>query len=596
MGSFENIVKIEEIRRRVEEGDLLSAQKILDTMEIKKIKHNTDLSLIAEVYTENERYEEAAELYLKIFDKTKTRKTLGQLIEVLIKLNNVEDAQYYLAKYQKIAPKDFYNYILRYKIDKLKGESYENLIETLKTLKNTEYTEKWAYELAKLYYKAGMEVECIRECSDIILWFGEGTYVEKAKILRSYYSGETDKDRIMEEIKRRAEEVSLQMDMRSQESEPEEDQNADTENFVSAPGIEEDLYSDTDFMVQNEADDFEDGLKKDVQYILIEEQPEEALVEANHEPYEDNTYVGPEILREEADNGYSQLTEKEREEQEVEETIYQLLEEEKQSEGELDEEDRKLIQLANVLQINPEELFGNFLHVVSVKKQLVKSLEMILQEQSKTLFLIITGSVGTGKTILAKDIALFLYKSGRLKSPKVAKINADKLNSVDILAKKDTLRDCCLLVENASELKRQTIDSLLELSLQLRGDLAIIFEEDKKNMNKLFRECPKLMDLLKNRIHLPQYSTEDLVGFALACISQKDYRLDTKAEALLQNKINQIARQTEPHRHLEQICGLMQSAMNAADIRMGKQLSDLTARGRLKDVEILSVLPEDFMN
>jgi tetratricopeptide (TPR) repeat protein len=210
MGSYENIVKIEEMKKKVDEGDLLSAQKILDTMDIRKIKNTTDLNLIAEVYSQNERYEEAEELYHKIYEKTKSRKSLFQLIDTLIKLNNAEEADLYLDQYNKLAPEDFYNYVFRYKIDKIKGETFEHLIGILEELKKTEYTEKWAYELAKLYYKAGMEDKCIRECSDIVLWFGEGTYVEKAKILRSYYSGETDKDRIMDEIKRRAEEVNNQ--------------------------------------------------------------------------------------------------------------------------------------------------------------------------------------------------------------------------------------------------------------------------------------------------------------------------------------------------------------------------------------------------
>lgn len=182
-----------------------SAQKILDTMEIRKIKNMTHLNLFAEVYTENKRYEEAIDLYLKIFDKSKSRKCLFQLVDISIRMNHVEDAEYYLKEFQKAAPKDFDIHIFQYKINKMKGESFEKLITILEDLKKIEYSEKWAYELAKLYYKAGMEKECIRECSDIELWFGEGAYVEKARILRSTYSGDTDKDKIMEEIKRRAE-------------------------------------------------------------------------------------------------------------------------------------------------------------------------------------------------------------------------------------------------------------------------------------------------------------------------------------------------------------------------------------------------------
>ncbi|HWT76092.1 MAG TPA: hypothetical protein VN258_15430, partial [Mobilitalea sp.] len=335
MGSYENIVKIEEMRRKVDEGDLLSAQKVLDTMELRKIKNITDLSLIAEVYTGNERYEEAAELYLKINDKVKSRKSLFQLIDIMIKLNNAEEAQEYLKQYQKIAPKDFYNYIFQYKIDKMKGESFEHLIGIMEELKQTEYMEKWAYELAKLYYKAGMEKECIKECTDIELWFGEGTYVEKAKILKSYYSGETDKDTIMEKIKLRAEVINFRKDDDGQLQEAEVSQydedsqndeasqydevsqyaegnqyaegsqyseageydedsqykesgqyeesgqytvtEADSEQEAASAysqdsyDYEDDTYAQTDFMAQEDTKEFIDSLKKDIQDILNHE-------------------------------------------------------------------------------------------------------------------------------------------------------------------------------------------------------------------------------------------------------------------------------------------------------------------------------------
>ncbi|NLK28055.1 MAG: hypothetical protein GX306_06900 [Clostridiales bacterium] len=206
MGFYENIVKIKEMRRRVDEGDYEAAQKILDIIPLKKIKNTSDLNIIAQVYKENGRYEEAMEILLKLYQKRKTRKVIFQLVLLSIKMLHIEDAEKYLAEYKTMAPKDFYNYIFRYKIDKIKGESYEVLIDTLVALKNREYIEKWAYELAKLYYKAGMEEECINECSDIILWFGEGSYVEKAKMLKAYYSGETNKEKMIEELKRRAKE------------------------------------------------------------------------------------------------------------------------------------------------------------------------------------------------------------------------------------------------------------------------------------------------------------------------------------------------------------------------------------------------------
>jgi ABC-type antimicrobial peptide transport system ATPase subunit len=498
--------------------------------------------------------------------------------------------------------------------------------------------EKWAYELAKTFYKAGMEQECIRECSDIILWFGEGIYVEKAKMLRSYFSGETDKEKLMEELKRRSMEDTGTIDSEKIKVAQAEQEASKLEGLEEegTDSYEEDIYSATDFTIEEETVEFEDGLKKDVQNILIEGWEDESEYE-NSASYEEeyierevdtNSEEGYEwqetieseqtkdsqiedevakeseeskfceedtvtpLLRQDTtiyDDEYGSKSNRELAEQEVEAAIYQLLQEE-----DMDEDDKKLNQIAEELNINLGEIFGNFSHVKSVKRQLVKSLESIMDEHTKTVQMIITGTVGSGKTTLAKDITMFLNKAGKLKSSKIAKIKAEKLNIIDIASKKDTLRDCCLVVENASELERQTIDSLLELCYSLQGNIAVIFEENKKNVNKLFRECPKLMDLFKNRIHLPEYTQEDLVGFAYACLRQQEYRLDPKALSVLHHKINQIAKQSEPHRQLEQICSQMRMVMDAADIRTGKQLSNLASQGELKVVEVLTVLPEDF--
>ncbi|MDD4565976.1 MAG: tetratricopeptide repeat protein [Eubacteriales bacterium] len=235
MGVYENIVKIEEMRKKMGEGDYETALKILNTISLKKIKNTSDLSIMAEVYKENGRYEEAMELLLKVYQKFKTRKVLFQLVTLSIKMLNVPDAEYYLKEYEKMAPKDFYNYIFRYRIDKLKGEPYEKLIDTLVTLKNTEYIEKWAYELAKLYYKAGMEEACIQECSDIILWFGEGNYVEKAKMLKAYYSGETDKEKMIEELKRRAKAAKQKKEESEEQSNQEEPENWEKQENPEEP-------------------------------------------------------------------------------------------------------------------------------------------------------------------------------------------------------------------------------------------------------------------------------------------------------------------------------------------------------------------------
>lgn len=471
MGSYEQIAKLEEAKKRYDEGDLLSAEKVIRTLDIRKIKHLTDMNLIAGIYADNENYEEAAEIYLKIYDKAKSRKALFQYIEMLIKLNNVEEAENYLIQYQKIAPKDFYIHVFRYKIDKLKGEPYDKLIDILEELKRTEYTENWAYELAKLYYKAGKEEECIKECSEIELWFGEGTYVEKARMLKAYYSGATDKDNIMEEIKRRAEVVRLNQDENSEEQ----------KNQVKRE-------------------------ERQLQEVISEEHPQAVQDTANLIAAQDQTAAQDE--REEAEEAEeTQSVDQNNLIEGLKNDVVSMMLDEEEQVYPLDEEtstteDIDLDQLAELYQFQPEEIFGSFMNDSNIKNQLAKSLVHICNDGSRTSMLMITGPKGSGKTTLAKNMALFLFQMGKLNSSKMAKISAEKLNEVDLMTKTVTLKDCCLVIENASFLKKRAVDKLLEFEERMQGSIAIVFEEDKNNIDKLFETYPKLVDLMKNQIHL----------------------------------------------------------------------------------------------
>jgi hypothetical protein len=208
--------------------------------------------------------------------------------------------------------------------------------------------------------------------------------------------------------------------------------------------------------------------------------------------------------------------------------------------------------------------------------------------------MIITGAPCSGKTTLAKDIAIFLNRTGKLKTSRIAKISAIKLNEIDVLSMKEELRNSCLVIENASDLKKPTIDKLLELIKYFHGEIAVIFEENKKNMNKVFRQCPKLMELFKNRIHLPAYTEEDLLGFAYSYIFLREYKIQPLAHSVLKDGVRKIIESSEKEKRLENISKYVQNAMTSADLRTGKQLPKLAAEGRLADVDVLSLLPEDF--
>jgi hypothetical protein len=570
MGSYDIIVKTEEIRRRVQEDDFDSAQKIMDTMALKKVKNIADLSLFADVFIENEKYNEAMELLHRIYKKSKTRRTLYQMVEASIGRKNIEEAEIYLKEYEEAAPNDFSIFIFRYKIDKAKKEPYIILIDSLRKLKEYTYMEKWAYELAKLYYKAGMEKECIQECSDLILWFGEGSYVEKAKILKAYYSGEVDKDEIIENLKNRAANTDKTFNIEG---------NIESKNILKDEQVKEiNEEAGLEYVHEGEDDSFDDSVS-----VKLHEEPEDQVLDKLAES------VGKEVeilmtTEEESINDSRPI------EEEATNTNDIINSDDK------NEHIERLEKLSESFDIDIYQIFGNFLHVKSIQEQLVKSLELIMNKHTKSVQMIITGPPSSGKTTLAKDIAIFLNRTGKLKTSKIAKISAINLNEIDITNMKEELRNSCLVIENASELKKPTIDKILELIKYFRGDIAIIFEENKKNMNRLFRECPKLMELFKNRIHLPVYTEQDLMGFAYSYITLKDYKIQPLALDVLRDGVSEIIANTEKEKRLESIARYAQNAMTSADLRTGKQLPKLAAEGRLADVEILSLLAEDFTN
>ena len=140
---------------------------------------------MGEIYAANKRYEDSREIFLLAYHRASIGKNiLYRLIEVSLKMGDVEEAEEFYNEFLEIAPNDNTKYILQYKIYKEKGASLEEQIKILEEYKEREFTEKWTYELAKLYYKAGDKERCLSLCDEMVLWFSEGNYVMKALDLK----------------------------------------------------------------------------------------------------------------------------------------------------------------------------------------------------------------------------------------------------------------------------------------------------------------------------------------------------------------------------------------------------------------------------
>ncbi len=190
MERYRAIVKLEDIRTLFENGRYEEAKAAADGLRRERLKDSTDLFLLSALYRKCGEYETAKEFLLRIYEKKATWRVLEELMEVCLAEKNPKEAGAYLKEYCRISGGDPRNYIYEYRIGRQMHWPDEELLPILQTLKAEEYTEKYGYELAKLYHKLGREQECMAECADLVLWFGEGTYVERAKALQAYYRGE----------------------------------------------------------------------------------------------------------------------------------------------------------------------------------------------------------------------------------------------------------------------------------------------------------------------------------------------------------------------------------------------------------------------
>ena len=185
-GALTKQIKTLVMQERYEE-----AMKVLDEIEVSKIRNISILCLVGEVYMGLKRYDEAEQILLRVYEKNpNTRRILDLLTTLYIDKGEYSEAEYYYKEFIGVASRDLHRYILRYRLDKGKGERLSVLTDTLEKLKDYEYIEEWAYELATLYEASGETKKCIHECDEIVLWFGHGEYVDKAIALKCKLTGE----------------------------------------------------------------------------------------------------------------------------------------------------------------------------------------------------------------------------------------------------------------------------------------------------------------------------------------------------------------------------------------------------------------------
>ena len=604
MESYKTVRALAAIKTYMEEGNSREAYELVQQLKIKKVRSVQDLNLIARVYSAEGCYEDAKDINLFIYERTSSRRALAQVVELSIKQGQVKDAEYFLGKYEKVAPMDPTRLIYRFRLYKLQQAPLEDQIAVLEQWKTEEYAERWAYELAKLYHKTGDAERCVAECNDIILWFGEGKYVEWASVLRAYHTGEVD----IETLRK------YQEQNREQIAQEEESEEAPTEGAQQS-----EISEETDTEVTGETPE-----ETDTEVIgeISEEANEEAYAEAGYEEIPEATELfDDEAVTNALVNEVDEMTETESVmlsvPNYVSEETKEVFEEEAirymqdylgdlstkhvvDLKGEVNskyqpEEGGALEAMLYERELHLEDLLGNFARMESVRKQIVRALDLIFDPHKKGSNLIITGGSKTGKTELAKKIVKMLYRFRILSATKVAIVDADKLNKMNLEEKQESLADCCLIVERAGGLSKETVTKLIALSKVNAGKSIVFLEGDRKSINGLLRDNTELNRIFNNRIHLPEeYRAAELKGFVFDYLIEKDYEIDVYADEVLEERIRMMLG-TKRENPIRDSIEIGKEGIKNAEKRAAKNITKMAATGNYENADIMVLHREDFI-
>lgn len=476
MDKYEYNLKVEKMKKLADRGDYITAAQIADGIDWNRVKNIRDLSAAAMVYENTKQYAQAKELLLAAYDLAPIgRRLLYRLVEMSVKQRDFEDAEMFYREYLEEAPQDLGKYLLRYMILAAKGESLDKQILLLERYKEREFDERWAFELAKLYHKAGRKEDCVKLCDEIILWFSVGPYVDRAIELKTVYAPLTESQMDKVTNKEKYEEDLRQV---AREFAEREKQKSQQENSASAASLEE---------AKPEA-----GESREAQPIeALEEEPGSEALAA----------MVQEVMAE------SSLTKEPEEEaeQETQEPQVQKIKEPAVKEAEPEpapmvrepEADKKEEDVAKELELAMAAVAKE----VSAAKEEDPDFELLkpqkIAKMPKRLILLETvpGEDGTKEAVEAIKSK---RESWGEEAAKVARITGDKLNARGLLASLEKLSGADLLVKEAEALEDGILEEIRQVLTNRENRMVIVLESSPEGMERLretfitYKEARKL--------------------------------------------------------------------------------------------------------
>ena len=301
MDKEEYRIKLNQMNHYVDQKKYKEAMDVVDSIDWRRVKNVHTLCVVGEIYAANRRYEESREIFLLAYHRAPIGKNiLYRLIEVSLKMKDIQEAEEFFEEFQEVAPNDSNQYILRYKISKAENASLEEQIRILEDYKEKEFTERWSYELAKLYYQNGETKKCLELCNDIILWFNEGRYVLKAMDLKNRMGQLTgaEKEKYEQqfvpnltkvgEMEQNADVQSVQEDVADEEAPVIESVRIDERDVNNAESLQEKISKSIRDIFNGSKKESEEEFAEEDQDIQEEEYQDEMIKDKSSEAEEQN--------------------------------------------------------------------------------------------------------------------------------------------------------------------------------------------------------------------------------------------------------------------------------------------------------------------
>ena len=469
MDKYEFNIKVEQIRKLSNQGDFETAMKIADTIDWKKVRNANLLSMVANVYEKNHEYQDAKDILLMAFERAPIgKRLLYKLTDLSLKEGNVEEANAYYREFCDLAGDDPRQHLLRYMILKAMDAPIEQQIHSLESYTEEELDEKWLYELADLYHRAGDANRCVAACDKIMLMFGLGKYVDKAMELKIQYAPlnkyqmDLVENRDKYEEKLRAVEQAFEAEDSVDNDEELPDQDRTVESEIMETSTEPDVVAEETAEIENTAEENQDvSITPDLSYgkEVIAAQVKQAEAEA--QLAKEVSRIGTDEVEEnESDLGKTRVLDSIRRMPAAEQNAVAAQETpEPEAEEELEveelEEEPELPRMTN--------------HLMIEARSPEKGMEIAIQTLKQ------------------------IQKETGVKNP-VAKITGSKLNKRGILACADKLSGKDLMIEEAGDLTPQMIGELEMLMTRDTSGMRIILIDNPKQMEMLHAQNPSLAD------------------------------------------------------------------------------------------------------